>query len=262
MPDPYLQAMMMGEFARKTPKMAPKVQKNRFDIAVEKHINAYIDTLDLENQYAHNPLVTPAIKRAQMRQELKENVQSSRLGQYLAAARDALKSHGQKHLQGAAYGQLMADIGAIAERMEELNLDTFSDEPFQTLLSIEDDTMEAIFQIAIGVFAEELCAEALALFIFLATLDPSVAGYWLRIGICAQQIEDYAFALRAYEMSCSLEPENISPHIFSIQCHLWEGNVDEASKKYEEASNIASTSDVEAEWVELLDEIKKELAGP
>lgn len=90
---------------------------------------------------------------------------------------------------------------------------------FQEILEFDDETMEKFYQTAIRLMHAHRYADAGDAFLFLTTLNPYVAAYWLGLGMCEQLNEDYKPALVAYAMASMSDRANPLPHYHSAACH-------------------------------------------
>jgi tetratricopeptide (TPR) repeat protein len=229
------------------------VAKDKFEIAIENQINAYIDSLDL-NQ--NNQLLPPEVQRAKIMEELKEATSYTELSTYLIESLNLLRSQGQEYLDKEKFEELENVLSEIPKIIDQVDLNKELTESYQEILKFNDSVMESILKIAIAKFDEEKYADMIALCTLLTTLSPNNYDYWFKLGIAAQKAQNYNLALRAYEAANDIHPDLIGAKLFSVECHIMEGHPEIAKKALEDATKIAETTEVEEGWRKLLTEVK------
>jgi tetratricopeptide (TPR) repeat protein len=258
MPDAYLIAIMGGEFAKKkTPTSS--IEKDRFDLSIEKSINDYLDTIDFEAECAGNALISPQMKRAQMGENLRNSLQATEVEQQIETAFTVLVREGKEALDAGEFEAMMNELSQIGEKMNAMSLDPPPEVNFQTLLSISEATMRSILKVAISKFANQQLDSALALFVFLTVLNPGHPEYWFRSGMVAHQNNKLDIALRSYQAAAELDPQLIGAPLLMAECYLRQDKKEEAKAAYAQAKAIAATNEVSADWKELLDGLSDSL---
>lgn len=250
-PDPYLEAMMHGDFLPKE-KADVKVKKNKFDLAIERQINDYIDTLNLEADPFQNKLISPSVRRSKILFELKNAISLPDLESYLPNAISLLISKGQHYLEHEAYTQMELELSKIPEMAERVDLSNEIGDSFQSVFKIDDTVMQSILQIAIAKFREEKYEESFSLFVLLSSLSPGNFDYWLQLGVAAQKFQKLDLALRAYEMALDLNPDLIGAKLFMVECYIEKNLLQQATKALEEAKQMADRIQMEQVWSDLL----------
>jgi len=256
MPDAYLAAMMSGEsFRKKDVADRPSVRKSKYDKAIEKQINQYIDSLNLEAAYATNRLLPPAAHRAKIMAEMKEAFSLSELDAYFTPSFDLLLSTGRDYLDPDANHEMQKTLSQIPEVIEKIDLDQEYTDSFQKLLGVSDGVMKSIVQIAQAQFEEEKFENCLSLFVVLSILAPENFDYWFRLGIAAQKAQKNDLALRAYRQAIDLNPKLVLALLFSVECYLSMDLSEQAKATLAEANRIAETTEIEGAWRPLLQEM-------
>lgn len=253
MPDPYLEAMMHGDSANKERSEMP----DRFDSAIDKEINQYIDTLNIELENTQNNLLPRAARKAKIFSEIKDAFTFSNLNTYFSIAFRLLKTEGKSHLQKEEFQQLEKEFSQIPEILDQMDLNSEFKENFKTIFKLSDPVMESILKIGSAEFNQELYQESLSIFALLTTLDSGNAVYWMEFGIAAQKFQNYDLALRSYEAASGIDPSLIGAKLFAVECYLQKEQPDQAKQALQEAKQIADTTEVEPEWLYLLNEISK-----
>jgi len=234
-------------------------EKDKFDIAIEKEINTYIDSLNLEAEFSQNLLVSPAMRRAKIMQEMKSGIDLSELGSHIVSALTILISQGKQYLDSDVFREMADELATIGEKIEEVDLSQVESNKFHALLGISDSSMASILKIAAAKYQEQDYVSALSIFALLSTLDSSSDDYWFRLGITAERNENYLLALRAYAAASELNPHFVGSHLFSIECHLRSDNVSKAKEEFQIAKQILDSEEVDPMWRELLPDIEKAL---
>lgn len=259
MPDPYLEAMMRGEFPHKKAVPSNARIKDKFEAAIEREINQYIDTLHLEDDFLKNRLLPPGAQRTKILLEMKGGVSFSRLESYLTASLEILHSEGNRYLSEEPFLQMEKEFSQIPLLLELLDVSKELTDTFQTIFNISDPVMASILKVAIAKFDEEQYEQSLALLAFLSTLAPGNFDYWFRLGIVAQRAQNYELALNSYAVAADLNPQLIGAKLFAIECYLQKEQPDKAIKALEEAKQIAESNDIASEWRDLLQKIALDL---
>lgn len=266
MVDLYLQAMMRGEIAPKPrinnanspPDESDKpTAKTPFDLAIEKEIEAYLDTQNFnEGDPRANMLSSPAMKRARMKAELSEALKMKEYTQQIQTALQTIHSEGNKYLETESYNLVIKELRTAEELLDKLDPYKETSEDFQQILQISDETMEAIAKIALGKFDESQYADCFALFTMLALLYPSNPDYWFRAGIAAQSLNDYDSALKNYGNATTLDSDLIPAFLFAAECYHYKGMNEEALNQRNTAKEkMDALPDDANAWRELLENI-------
>lgn len=259
--DPYLDALMHGEIipSKKT-GLIQKKEKSKFDLSIEKHINKYIDSLNLEVEYGRNSLVSPAMKRAQLREELKSALIMPELEKFLSEAFNAILTSHHHYLSPEMCKQMENEFLGIEEEIEKINFNELPEENYQTLFKISDAVMDGILTIAIEKYKEQEYPLSLAIFTLLTSLNAGNYDYWYRLGITAQKCENYQLALKAYEIALDISPDLIGALLFSSECYIRLDQKDTAKQYFIKAKEIASsTQELDEMWKSLISKIEEVL---
>jgi len=90
----------------------------------------------------------------------------------------------------------------------------------QQIINFSDETMHKLYEICLKLFEEKSFKDAANSFLFLATLNPHHAGYWLGLGMATQMCHDYETAIDAYELAACLEIANPVPYFYLGKCYF------------------------------------------
>lgn len=235
---------------------SPALKQTKIEKEEEKEIESYIESLHLEDQYAQNPLVSPQMKKAQIREELKSAIQLPLLQEQIHAACTLLAHEGPHYMDNEIYMKLLNEFISIDETIDNLDLNADLTDDLQKTFNISDPVMEVILQMAKAKFQEEEYRNSLALFSLLTTLKPSSGDYWFRLGIAAQKSGDIALALRAYETAIELNPDLIGARLFSIECYLHNKDKEAAAKMLQEVKEVTANVELDEMWGDFLKKIE------
>jgi len=245
MPDPYLEAMMLGLVKFK------EVKKDKFEEAIENDIIAYVDSLTFEEESGPQ-LLSLKMKKAKLVEELKESIKMPELENFFDTAFMFINSDGLRYLDSSKYETLSSEFSHASEILDQLDPTKEIPIKLQGMLEISDEMMNAIYEIAKGAYKEEKNQESLSLFVYLSVLDQTNLEYWYRVGIGAQKCGNIDLALKAYSVCIEIDSELVGARLFSAECHLINGDLESAEKEMTKAKNIIENSEVDSIWVDLL----------
>lgn len=259
MVDLYLQALMRGEISAKPTKSTAQenvAEKDRFDVEIERQIDAYVATLYLDEDPSQNQFNTPQMKRSKTKAEMKESLKLSELSSYLETGYNLLSKEGSQFLEKDAYESMIANLNQIESVLTTLDLAVGKKENFQKSLKITDATIQSIFKIAVEKFNQDHYGDALVLFVMLTTFVPEDADYWYRAGMSAHRCEKFNLATKLYSTAISLDTQIIGAHIFNIDCLIKCELDSEAAESIAKFENIKESISIDNYWDNLLKQLK------
>jgi tetratricopeptide (TPR) repeat protein len=261
MVDLNMEAMMHGDFIKKPKK---KSKKDRFTQAIEEDIDHYLDTQSFDTTEQDSKLLSPEIKRVKMKAEMLDAIEHSELNQQIELAFNLLLNEGLQVLGKEIYEAMAANLTSAVNVLNTLDLNQEPTKDFQTLLGINDLTMEACVSLAGAKFKEARYDDTLALYLFLCTLAPQNSAYWLITGIAAQNADKNDLALEAFAAAAELDPGHYEAWIFAVQCYLSQGFYSEAATAFEKAKEIVQSQGktLEQPWKKLFFNIEEVLKTP
>lgn len=261
MPDLYLQALMQGELVKQGVKsLASRAKKNRFEIEIEKQIDEYLKTIEPE-EYANNPFMTPAMKIAQVREEMRSACKLTELSKYVEDAFKILSTESSIYLSEERQNALSDDFTSAVEQLDNIDMTNPLNENLQTALHLSDTTLESIIKVATAKYNENKISDSLALYVLLSTLNPEYPEYWYRAGITAHADQNFQLALKLYNAAFTLDPEFLGARVLSVECYLSLQLLDEAKIAYIEAKSLSETMTIEEEWNQILQEHASAIAA-
>lgn len=230
-------------------------EKSRYDIAIENEVETMIDAMPPETLID----IDGKARRERMKIALLKEYNNHPINYLLEQAVDILQNEGMNYLDEKIYEQLLSDFDASCRRLESHEPSSKSSAKLQDLLQLSDSVIQAIFNVATQKFVSEQYGDCLSLYVFLATIDPFVIIYWLRLGTSAQKMGDLPLSLRAYDSVLQLDPYNLGAALLSASCHLALNNKDAARTMYFKAKEISYNRNVEAHWQHLMQALEKTL---
>lgn len=230
---------------------------SQFDLDLDKEIDKYIDSLELEEDPEHKSLKSPEARKESMRIELKEAVKLPELSKDLETAINILFSEGGVYLSKEAYQTLIDDFSNASSIMIHTKLEDSGTDTLQHLAKISDESMKSIVEIAIAKFTEERYNDCFTLFSLLTILNPAYAEYWFRFGLAAQKCEKYELASRAYAAALELDPQLIGARLFGAECLIRRGLFSEAKQEIEIAKQFVAQNKVDQLWIDLIPTIEE-----
>lgn len=249
--DLYLQAMMTGQLNK----------KDQFEESIEQEVDQYITSLSIEHE--PNLLMTPSMRKAKIKAELKEELKMVELAELNSNAFLLLRTDSLPFLARVLHEEMLKEFDQAEQHMEKLDLSGEVPPILQSLLGFSDETMGAILAVAIGMYQAERYRDCLSLFTLLTTLVQDNFEYWFRLGIAAQKCEDLDLALKAYAIAICLNPDLMEARLFSAECYLAQGNRDDAAEEIQAAKATCENNDIDSVWLDLLASLEKqELKSP
>lgn len=253
--DIYLQELMNGRIQQKdnVTKNSNKRTKNRFEIEIDKEIEAHISSLSFDEDPNTIQLISKEMRHARIRAELREQARLPELSKHLDSAFKILNGDAQKYLFEEEAHALNKDLKEAENALDKIDLNSTSTN-YKSFLDLKDSTIDSIFKIAVEKFNRLEYSESLSLFVLLATLIPENSDYWFRSGILASKCQNYELALRFYTAARSLDNTLIEPLVFSIECLIKQNMKEEAKHSISELENIIKdqSSGATKDWNEIL----------
>jgi tetratricopeptide (TPR) repeat protein len=248
----YLYAKMNG-FEKKS--KSSQATLSQFDLDLEKEIDNYVDSLNLEEDPIHPSLQNAKARKESMKLEIKEAVKLPELSKNLNSALNLLFSEGSVYLTKEAYEQLIEDL-SNASIMLNVKLEESGNDTLQHLANISDESMKSIVEVSIAKFTEERYQDCFSLFSLLTVLNPAYSEYWFRFGLAAQKCENYELASRAYAAALELDPQLVGARLFAAECFVRLGKISEARAEIETAKQFVAQNNVDPMWIDLIQAIE------
>lgn len=230
--------------------------EDKFDKAIDKQIDDYLDNLNLEGLFSNNKLVTAEMKRVQIKNDLIEEIRKSDKSKEIFEAIYMLKSKDLNLLEDKEYWLLMSEFERAGNILEGLDPNHIPVENFQKILSISDESMQSIMKVAVAKFVSQNYNDSLLLYNLLSTLAPDNPEFRFRLGLVAQQSGKIDLALSAYLATADIIPKFLGAKLFAIECYLDLGYQADAQIAFREAEKIADNEGGAPEWRKFYKELK------
>jgi tetratricopeptide (TPR) repeat protein len=190
-------------------------------------------------------------RRAQIEAELRQAINPEPLARQLRQALNVI-ARGSRYLGSAAHAMLVGELAKGIVNLGKVSSQLLRETNLMTTLGLDSDNMEAIAHLGAATYDEGLYPDCQALYVLLSTLHPENHDYWYRLGIAAQQNEQFELALRAYAASILLDPDSPAAHLFSAQCYLELGMKGDAQVEFLEAKRLAESLPEDSEMQHLV----------
>lgn len=259
MRDLYLEAMMHGEFPQKKTGDLLRHIKNKFEIAMEKTINDYVDSYVFEESLLPHELVSASLKKVRMKEELMLSTKQFEQDRHIRDAIKFLTSDGINYMDENLFKACSSEFSAIHDLLEQIDLNQEIPENLQKFFNLSNQVVQGIVDTALLKYKEADYQMTLSLFVMLSALIPSNYDFWFRQGISAQMCGQTDLALKAYAKASELNPGDIVPRLFSIECQLEKGLLQEAKSELEELKKLKSNPELSEKISAYLNDLEKSL---
>lgn len=229
------------------------IEENKFDRAIVSFAQQYADSFP-ESELAQDPLLSPQLKRARLKEELVDGVQMPELTEQLERAVQIIQNEGVKILSFDQYAHLIEAFSEARIRLEQLDLSKSSlKNNWGTLLQLNDgDTIASLYKMGLVKYEQEQFFDSLALFSLLTALNPEESENWYRMGIAAHNCDKLDLALNAYHTAWELNPDLIGARLFAAQCHVKLHENQAAKELCDEVQVLMAKKEPDALWSALL----------
>lgn len=182
----------------------------------------------------------------------KEEMENSELAELIDTAMQILYSEGDHILSHQANQELLTDLKVSNIWLANTSIDERLNENLQTLAHLSNDSMKAIYEIALAKFNEKHYHDSLSLFSLLSLLNSGEPEIWFRLGIAAQKCDKIELALRAYGAALEIDPYHVGARLFAAECFMKRNLFGEAKKEIAVVKKIIKNQKVDPVWLDLL----------
>lgn len=259
MVDIYLQLLMKGDKA-----IYPTANKtnNRFDKLINDFITEHVKMIHFDKGDPSKPqLLTPEMKRAQMKSEFLEALKLKEYKEYAEAAIRIIDAEGPKYMKKQQFETLQEEFINTKNKLETLDPNTIDTMAFQELHCISETSREVLVLFAIDFFKESKFSDCLSICTLLILLHPENSNYWLRAAMAAHQNGNMSLAIKNYKSAVEIDSSLLTAHLLEVDCYLKLELYEEAKAEYIIAQDqIAALGSVPENWSDFLAELKSVFA--
>jgi tetratricopeptide (TPR) repeat protein len=233
---------------------------SNIDLAINRMAEEVIENRDLENDPPPNLFIPAHLRYEKMRNEIKNELESAELNEFLPIALQALVDDGRNNVELEDYETMCDRISSIPDLIDKMDFSQPIKTDLQTMLQIEDSVMDSIYKIAQLEFHPlNKFLESLSIFTFLHALSPGNIDYSYRLGIVALESDRLELAIRALSNTIKLDPEFYEAQIYLVESYLRHNDFDEAKKEFEKIDAINLNS-IDRSMAEMIHSIQNSLA--
>jgi len=244
MTDLRLQELLLGR--KRSESLRSPVRETLLTKSLDEQINFLVEEVMEGDDPSAHPFSTPVQRRAQLREELTQELQFPELASYIFPAFKTLLNEKHAYLEVAANKQMQNCFAQAASVLSQLDPDKLDAAELSELLNISDSATESILKVARVKFDDGLYPDCMSIFVLLVTLSPSNWDFWFRLGIAAQEGDNFNLALRAYDAAIALNPEHLDSYLFAAECLRKQGEVEHAKEMLAAAEGLVANADVES----------------
>jgi tetratricopeptide (TPR) repeat protein len=264
MSDPVLFDLLHGVQPSKKKSRLSSLQESKAKdpsaLALDQAVNEHVDALLAADDQPEDKLLTPALRRAKVEQEVRDAASFTEFGKNLSLGVKILRSEGKEYLEEEENTTLQNALDGIVEQIDTFNLSELNEASLQAALKLDATLGRFILKIGIEKFSKGQQAESLGIFLLLTLVNPEEPDYWFRFGLVAKECEQYRMALNALATTSELAPAFIGAYIYSAYCHLKLGAKESAMVELAEAKKILENSAVEEHWRQHVVDIEELIA--
>ncbi len=127
----------------------------------------------------------------------------------------------------------------------------------QAVLGFADDILLDMYEVAFGLFEQKRYSECIDAFIFLTTINPNVASFWLGLGSALQMDARLDEALAAYEIAITKDPVRMDGYLYAARCCMQLKDFEEGIRICDVALELAKEHPENEQLAKLIKDIRK-----
>ncbi|WP_217273963.1 SycD/LcrH family type III secretion system chaperone [Shewanella sp. VB17] len=109
------------------------------------------------------------------------------------------------------------------------------------LRNVPDDAIEQMYAVAFNYFESAKYDQAHKIFQLLCTLDHYQVRFFMGLGACRQELQQYEQAVDAYSFVTLIDVNEPRAPFHAAECHLSLGNMEAAESGFYTANHLAKT---------------------
>ncbi len=135
---------------------------------------------------------------------------------------------------------------------------------YQDVLGITSEELSTLYEQASEFLRSNRVEEAKSAFLFLTKINPFAADFWIGLGVCHLQNEEFNDAFNAFIMALTMEPGRYECFAYAIECCMQMKNPVQAEALLKQAVSYAKRHPAQEESRKILEEairIAKEISS-
>lgn len=229
MTDLYLQELMNGNIKN---NVSESKISSKLDLEIEKDIEKTINSQELE--LSENPLESPLMRKQKMKLEMKKELELAEFSPLMKNAVQLLLKSSE--LNPSESEAILNDLSKIRSILDDFNVNEALQKDPKEVFDFSSESMESILKLGLKKMENNELDSSLALFFFLAMLDPKNLEYFYRAGLVAQMAGYYDQAIKFYSICYTNNPDIVEAKILTMDCFAKLGNKDKVTQLYDEIS--------------------------
>lgn len=147
------------------------------------------------------------------------------------------KSHKVRHKHPHAHKHVSAKNSSFRGLDNTRDIDEILGKTkiFQDVLGISREELTTLYEHALDYMYAARFDEAQAAFLFLTKINPYAADFWVGLGACHLQHEEYKQAFDAFIMALTMEPSSFECYSYAIEACIALKNYDQAESLLKQA---------------------------
>lgn len=251
----YLQALMNGQVPFKNHETNNR-SKSEVESKLNLEIEACVDAMENDEDPNVMRLLTPEMKKAKRKLEIKEALTFPELSKQIDLAITLIITEGENHLDNKEKQSLLESLVRGLENASKVDSKIVADVNIQEIMKIENDSLQSIVKIANALYLNGQYMDCYALYFLLTFLKPEISEFWFRCGIAAQSAKNYVLAYQAYAAASEIDPNHLATRLLNAECHIRCNNFDRALAEFEASKLISEFGELDPELIELQASIK------
>lgn len=131
---------------------------------------------------------------------------------------------------------------------------------YQDVLGISREGLSSLYENAFSFLESNRLEEAQASFLLLTKINPFASDFWIGLGVCYLQQEEYTQAFNAFIMALTMEPDRYDCYAYAIECCMQMKNYAQARALLRQAVTYAKRHPSHQESSIILDEAPRILS--
>lgn len=120
----------------------------------------------------------------------------------------------------------------------------------QDVVGYTDEMMLELYDVAVDLSKQKHHDDSIAAFVFLTTINPKVAAFWIGKGVSHIHAHQNAEAEMAFLKALDVHPSDVNGYLFAIKFYLDQNNKAQAEEVLEGGLKKAQESDDPEQWKE------------